>query len=201
MRFRLSHLRALLPIVGGLLLTACETPPGATAGAQTDTTPAATSPATNAAASGQGAASAQAQAQEGAALGVFVADTTEQEGWHVVTVGENTLYLYPEAVLTRDFLTGVQAGANQQGEGLLALALSPDGQSRLTQATTQFPNKRLALVVGQTLLAVPAYTTPVSQEQLVFAVGTEENASAAARAIAGVTDDGADQGENPVNNQ
>ncbi|HCP76455.1 MAG TPA: hypothetical protein DIU11_01635, partial [Pusillimonas sp.] len=55
------------------------------------------------------------------------------------------------------------------------------------------PNKRLALVVGSTMLAAPGYTTQVSTDQLVFGVGSEANATAAARAIAGAqeTENGA----------
>jgi hypothetical protein len=40
------------------------------------------------------------------------------------------------------------------------------------------------------MLAAPAYSTPVSSDHLIFAVGTEQNATAAARAIAGVPQDG-----------
>ena len=43
------------------------------------------------------------------------------------------------------------------------------------------------------MLAAPGYTTQVSTDQLVFGVGSEANATAAARAIAGAqeTEDGA----------
>ena len=61
----------------------------------------------------------------------------------------------------------------------------PEAAQRLLQVTTQFPKKRLALVVGDTMLAAPAYGSPVKDGRLIFMVGTEANALAAARAIAG----------------
>lgn len=129
-------------------------------------------------------------------MAVLLADTIEQEGWTAVPVQAGTLYVNPQPVLTRDDLTGVQAGRGRSGEGLLALGITPEAQIRLQDATTQFPNKRLALVVGRTMLAAPSYTTPVSTDQLVFPVGSEQNAAAAARAIAG--QDAPDEAQPPA---
>src|SRR5690606_2538009 len=62
---------------------------------------------------------------QGAPVAVFLADTVQQQGWRAVQVGANsTLYLEPRPLVTRDDLTGIQAGANQQGVGLLALRLN-----------------------------------------------------------------------------
>lgn len=136
---------------------------------------------------------AQAQPQDqaqGAPVAVFLADTAAQTGWTPVNIDTGMLYVNPQPIITRDDLSGVQAGASQEGEGLLALQLNQDGIGKVTDATTQNPNKRLALVVGRTMLAAPGYTTPVTSDQLIFAVGTEQNATAAARAIAGVPQDG-----------
>ena len=131
-------------------------------------------------------------AEQGAAVAVFLADMTDQQGWRPVQVGtDTTLYLNPQPVVTREDLTGVQAGSNREGVGLLALMLSDDAKNRIQDLTTRNPNKRLALVVGTTLMAAPSYNTPVETGQLIFPVGTEENATAAARAIAGVDSTGA----------
>ncbi|MBC7204106.1 MAG: hypothetical protein H5U29_11415, partial [Pusillimonas sp.] len=59
------------------------------------------------------------------------------------------------------------------------------GRKKVESITAANPNKRLALVVGRTMLAAPGYSTQVSTDQLVFGVGSEANATAAARAIAG----------------
>src|SRR5690606_26395908 len=99
-----------------------------------------------------------------------------------------TLYVNPQPIVTRADLAGIQAGANKDGDGLVALELNDEGKNKVAQATTQNPNKRLALVLGRTMLAAPGYSTPVTSGHLVFAVGTEANATAAARAIAGVPD-------------
>lgn len=167
-----------------VMLAACQTTPTGTTAAD------AAAPATQQAtpASAQKAPESQQAREGGAPLAVFLADTQLQDGWQPVQLSEGMLYLHPEPVIVRDDLTGVQAGANKEGDGLLALELGPDGQSKITQVTTQFPNKRLALIVGQTMLAAPGYTTPVTTQNLVFVVGTEQNAMAAARAIAGVGD-------------
>jgi len=122
---------------------------------------------------------------QGASVAVFLADTTMQTGWTPVQIQSGTLYVNPQPVITRNDLTGIRAGANKQGDGLLALTLNADGKQKISNITQQNPNKRLALVVGRTMMAAPSYTTPVSAEELVFAVGTEQNATAAAQAIAG----------------
>ncbi|MFT0851365.1 hypothetical protein VRY85_11345 [Achromobacter sp. F4_2707] len=133
----------------------------------------------------------QPAAEQGAPVAVFVADMVQQEGWLEVAVGgDSKLYLSPQPVVTRADLTGVQAGADQQAQGLLALILSDEARARVQEATSRNPNKRLALVVGRTLMAAPSYTEQVNSDQLIFPVGTESNATAAARAIAGVDENG-----------
>lgn len=134
----------------------------------------------------------QDAAEHGAPVAVFLADMVEQQGWRAVPVGaDSTLYLDPRPIVTRDDLTGVQAGTNQQGVGLLALMLNDEARNRILRVTTDNPKKRLALVVGSTLMAAPNYSDPVATGQLIFPVGTEENATAAARAIAGIDETGA----------
>lgn len=166
-----------------VMLAACQTTP-------TETTVAAEAATQQAApASSQPAPERQQANEEGVPLAVFLADTELHDGWQPIQLSEGVLYLHPEPVIVREDLTGVQAGANKEGDGLLALELGENGQSKLTQVTTQYPNKRLALIVGQTMLAAPGYTIPVTIGSLVFVVGTEQNAMAAARAIAGVGDE------------
>jgi preprotein translocase subunit SecD len=112
-------------------------------------------------------------------------------GWTPVAIHSGTLYVNPQPVITRDDLSGIQAGSNKQGEGLLALQLNDAGKAKIADVTTKNPNKRLALVVGRTMMAAPSFTTPVTTGHLIFAVGTEQNATAAARAVAGVDENGA----------
>jgi preprotein translocase subunit SecD len=138
----------------------------------------------------------QAQRQ-GAPIAVFLADTATQSGWTPVAIQSGTLYVNPQPIITREDLSGIQAGSNKQGEGLLALELNESGKSKIVDITTKNPNKRLALVVGRTMMAAPGYTSPVTTGHLIFAVGTEQNATAAARAVAGVEDNGA--ATSPVN--
>ncbi|HWK70060.1 SecDF P1 head subdomain-containing protein [Pollutimonas sp. M17] len=178
--------RVLVP-ASLLLLAACQTTPGQKPVAAADQpaqsqsqAPATPAPETT----------MQAQ-QQGAPVAVYLADTTLQAGWTPVNIQSSTLYVNPAPVITRADLTGVQAGASKEGEGLLALELNEEGKRKVADTTTKNPNRRLALVVGRTMLAAPGYTTPVNSPHLIFAVGTEENATAAARAIAGVPADGA----------
>lgn len=173
-----------------LVLAACQTAPTKTesqaqapAPAQAQTEPPAEAP--------------RAQAQEqGAPVAVFLADTATQTGWTPVNIPSGTLYVNPQPLITRGDLSGVQAGTNKSGDGLLALELNEEGKRKVADMTTKNPNKRLALVVGRTMLAAPGYTTPVTTGYLIFAVGSEANATAAARAIAGVpeTDNGTPTG-------
>lgn len=171
-------------------LAACQTAPVQQGTATQSTEPALATPAP---ASTPVAPETTRPAEEhGAQVAVFLADMVQQDGWREIPVGgDSRLYLDPQPVITRDDLTGVQAGANQEGQGLLALMINDNAKARLEAFTARHPNKRLALVVGRTLMAAPLYTDPVNSGQLIFPVGTEANATAAARAIAGVDESGA----------
>lgn len=163
--------RVLVRIVaplGLVILAACQTMPA-------NETTTATKPETTLQAS-----------SKGAAVAVFLADTTPHPGWRAVKIQSGVLYVNPQPIVTREDLVGIRAGSNKEGEGLLALALNEVGHKKVMSVTAQNPNKRLALVVGRTMLAAPSYTTGVTSNQLVFGVGTEQNATAAAREIAGV---------------
>lgn len=183
--------RLLLP-ASLVLLAACQSMPGQKSTADAP----ATTPSGKTAAVPPAGTPQQAQRQ-GAPIAVFLADTAMQSGWTPVTIQSGTLYVNPQPVITRDDLSGIQAGSNKQGEGLLALQLNDSGKAKVADVTTKNPNKRLALVVGRTMMAAPGYTTPVTTGHLIFAVGTEQNATAAARAVAGVDDNGAST--SPVN--
>lgn len=184
--------RALVPF-SLLLLAACQTTQGPGSAESSSASPAstqATATGPTAPAASSAATEQQAQQAQGVPVAVYLADTKPQEGWAEVDIQSGTLYVRPEPVITREDLTGVQAGANQQGAGLLALELSEEGRQKVTRITGRYPNMRLALVVGRTMLAAPGYTTPVTSPQLIFGVGTEQNATLAARAIAGLPPDG-----------
>lgn len=171
-----------------LTLAACQTAPVQQDTATQPTDPAIAAPAAPAPVTAAPEITQQG-AEQGAPVAVFLADMVQQDGWREVPVGtDSKLYLDPQPVVTRNDLTGVQAGSNQEGHGLLALMISDDARSRLEELTTRYPNKRLALVVGRTLMAAPAYADSVNSSQLIFPVGTEANATAAARAIAGVNE-------------
>lgn len=169
------------------VLAACQTTP-----TQTDVaTPDAAAAPQTAQESAQETTPPMQQAQaDGAPVAVFLASSDAREGWQPIELDVGTLYLNPQPVILREDLTGVQAGASEEGDGLLALELGPNGQRSLVQATTDHPNMRLALIVGRTLLAAPGYNEPVTTPHLIFVVGTEQNALSAARAIAGVPADG-----------
>ena len=164
-----------------VLLAACQTMPGKKNTVATETqAPAATQPSTT-----TSPEAAPQSANQEAAVAVFLADTTIQPGWTAVKISAGTLYVNPQPVLTRVDLTGVRAGTNKEGVGLLALDLNSGGQQKVTDVTTKNPRRRLGVVVGHTMMAAPGYSMPVTASQLVFAVGTEQNATAAAQAIAG----------------
>ncbi|MGE8548573.1 hypothetical protein [Alcaligenes sp. WGS1538] len=183
----LRTLARFLAPIGLVALAACQTvqqKPADQAGSSSTT--AAQTPSTAAQAGQTGGAQPSGAQQQVAPVQVFLADTQPQSGWARVDVQPNgALYVNPRAIIVRDDLTGVQAGTNDSKEGLLALNLTPEAAQRLLQVTTQNPRKRLALVVGDTMLAAPSYSSPVKDGRLIFMVGTEANAMAAARAIAG----------------
>ena len=175
--------RALVSATLVSLLAACQTIPQQ-GGTSADNAAGATSTAP-AEANQDGAQAQQPGVGQPAPVAVLLADTVQQEGWTAVPVQEGQLFINPQPVITRDDLTGVQAGRGRDGEGLLGLMINPDARLRLKETTSQFPNKRLVLVIGRTMMAAPSYTTAVDTDQLVFPVGSEDNAAAAARAISG----------------
>lgn len=167
-----------------LLLAACQSMPakkGASASSPAQAT-ATTQPETSGATKPE---TTLRETNHGALVAVYLADTQQQAGWTEVKLKSGVLYVNPMPVITRADLSNIRAGASKEGVGLLALGLNEAGQSKILDVTTQNPNRRLALVVGHTMLSAPSYTTPITSDQLVFPVGTEQNATAAARAIAG----------------
>lgn len=176
--------RFLLPL-GFLALAACQTVPVGQGQANQNAATTAAAPAQAKVEPAKPVETVQATRQ-GAPVAVFLADTQEHAGWRPVQIQSGTIYLNPQPVLTRQDLNDVRAGTSSQGEGLLALGLTDLGKKKVQDITAANPNMRLALVVGRTMMAAPGYSAQVSTDQLVFGVGTEANATAAARAIAGV---------------
>ena len=121
--------RLLLP-ASLVILAACQSvpPKQTTAEATTPSVPAQTAPAE---------VPAQPAQRQGAPIAVFLADTVMQSGWTPVAIQSGTLYVNPQPVITRDDLSGIQAGSNKQGEGLLALQLNDAGKARITDVTTK----------------------------------------------------------------
>ncbi|CAM5181867.1 Preprotein translocase subunit SecD OS=Castellaniella defragrans OX=75697 GN=HNR28_001584 PE=4 SV=1 [Castellaniella defragrans] len=96
------------------------------------------------------------------------------------------LYVRTDALIDRHDLIGIQSATDQTGGGILVLIRSDTGFRKMRAATTAYPGLRLALVVGQTMLAAPSYTSPIHEQQLAFSVGSASNAERAARSVAGV---------------
>lgn len=124
--------------------------------------------------------------QMAAPMLVFLADVQPHNDWAEVQIDStNTLYMEPNAFLTREDLSSIEAGSAETGEGLLALTLTESATQRLSTITAQNLGKRLALVVDGTLLAIPGFSEPITEGRLIFMVGTKENAIIAAQIIAG----------------
>lgn len=169
-------------VVGGLvlMLAACQPlPVKPSQGLQTTEAPRPTQPSQ--------AIQADRQALD---LRVFLASVTPTPGWVPVNLNpQGVLYVMTEPVITRHDLIGIQSAVdNKSGDGILIVALSDTGFTKIRAATAAHPGLRLALVVGKTMLAAPGYAAPISEKQLAFRVGSRENADKAARAVAGVGD-------------
>lgn len=180
-----------LAAISVLALVACQTMPQDAAPAieapakTTEQQPTTTAPSTP---TRQGAGTTDQQVEYSSMM-VFLADFEPVNDWAAVVLDEETtLYLQPEPSFTRNDLMSVETYASESGEGLLALVLTDVARQRLQSLTTNNPGRRLALAVDGTLLAVPRYSEPLTNGQLVFMVGTIENARRAAEIIA--ADDG-----------
>ncbi|MGB6241111.1 MAG: hypothetical protein WBF69_01385 [Castellaniella sp.] len=125
--------------------------------------------------------------REAADLRVFLADTRSHPGWTPVPLKPSgLLYVRTDAIIDRSDLMGVQSATDQAGGGVLVLILKDEGLAKIRAATAANPGLRLALVVGQIMLAAPAYAAPIQEQQLAFGVGSAHNADVAARSVAGV---------------
>lgn len=176
-----------------LTLAACQTAPVQQRTATPTTAPAAAAPTAPAPVTPE---VTQHAAEQGTKVAVFLADTAQQRGWLEIPIkiyaGQDTkLYLNPQPIIERIDLMGVQGGATNSGIGLLGLMLNDEAAHRLKEAGDSNPGKLLALVVGRTLMSARPYDESDGGGQLIFEVGTEANAMAAARAIAGVDETGA----------
>ncbi len=119
-------------------------------------------------------------------LQIFLADTKPQLDWSPVRLKPaGLLFVRPDPLINRGDLMGIQSAAGEDDAGVLVLFLTEAGLAKLRSVTSSNPGKRLALVVGQELLAAPAYAAPIVQQQLAFKVGSQRDAQRAARAVAG----------------
>lgn len=183
-------------IVGVILaVSGCQTPPQGSSPATTDTQRAPAQSSQGLAQVGQGAPLARTTDErqvietnaQAADLRIFLADTQPRPGWVEISLKPSgVLHVNTAPVITRADLIGIQSGTDQAGGGVLVLALSDEGLRKLHAATAANPGLRLALVVGQTMLAAPGYASPIRERQLAFGVGSRRNAEIAARAVAGV---------------
>lgn len=118
-------------------------------------------------------------------ISIFVADINPREGWIAVPVKDGTLYINSEPALRLNDMLGIQPGNNDQGEGLLAVDITNTARIALASITTTYSNLRLALIVGQTLVAAPSYMSPVDSPRLIFPVGSPQDAERLVRVVAG----------------
>ncbi len=184
-------------VVGVMLAVAgCQAPSGgASAPSATDTRQAPAAPQQGLSQADQAASLARTTDErraietnaQAAELRVFLADTQPRPAWVEISLKPSgVLYVNTAPVITRSDLIAIQSGSDQAGGGVLVLALSDEGLRKLHAATAAHPGLRLALVVGQTMLAAPGYAAPIRERQLAFGVGSRRNAEIAARAVAGI---------------
>ena len=177
--------RTMMVALALLALAGCQSLPGASQGLQGDVSGTVASPGDRVAHAGpRRVITADREAQE---LRVFLADTRPHAGWAPVHLKPSgILYVRTDALIDRSDLIGIQSATDQSGGGILVLILGDSGFRKLRQATVAHPGLRLALVVGQIMLAAPAYAAPIRERQLAFSVGSASNAEQAARSVAGV---------------
>lgn len=191
MKLSRTYGRVAMPF-GFALLAACQTAPVDRTAANENTTTAAPAVAAPTAVPDSAAHSAPTAVQathQGAPVAIFLAARQIQPGWTPVPAPSGTLYVNPQPFLTRNDLSEVKAGGTDQGQGWLVLGLNPAGAEKARGITSQNPGKGLALVIGRTMMPLMIYNAPITDGRLVFYISNQENAVAAARAIAGVKPD------------
>lgn len=180
-------LRVGLLVLLASALAACQTLPGARTGASAGGSSSVTGDLGDSKPARADPVRTVSPNREASDLRVFLADTRPHPGWTPVTLKPSgLLYVRTDAIIGRDDLMGIQSATDQAGGGVLVLILKDEGLSKLRAATSANPGMRLALVVGQMMLAAPAYASPIREQKLAFGVGSAHNADVAARSVAGV---------------
>ena len=181
------HRPTLAIILAAATLTGCKTTepalrpdpaPPTVAGSQT--APATTHPVTPA------MRPARAQTQVPSVL-FRLAQTEPAQGLSEVKLSDGSLWIQPQAVLSRADLSGVEPLQTQQGQALVRFHFNPIGARKLAEISRRFEGKLLVLTINNQLAAAPRLGEPLTDGVMVIPVTSPQQAVAIAQTIAGTS--------------
>lgn len=108
-----------------------------------------------------------------------IASTSPTAGWKPMTLaaGDSTFYVSDSSIISDADIAELTSSKTDNGL-LLAIQLTPEGASRLEQATSSHINDRLAVIVASRFVNAPVIASPVgSGGQLTVALPLSGEAS------------------------
>ncbi|MGC3963035.1 MAG: hypothetical protein QM803_06790 [Rhodocyclaceae bacterium] len=137
----------------------------------------------------QKAATAQApqaaQVVKAEPLYILMTSPKEVKGWDRTTIGQDTVYINPKPLLGSADLTNIDPLANKDGQGFIGLYFNDAGKTKLADVSRANSGQRIAVVVGQDIVALPLLKDPLNDGFMMFGVVSPQAAQIIAHKVAG----------------
>lgn len=148
------------------------------------TVPAA-SPSATAGQAAQQPTPAAASQQQAAPVSFFLAQSEKEQGLNELKLKDGSLWYLPQAVLVRGDLTRVTPLQEKDGKGVVRFDFNSAGAKKLADLSQRFQGKRLVLVVGREVVAIPQIAGRMNDGTMFIVVSSPAQAQAITRAVAG----------------
>jgi preprotein translocase subunit SecD len=119
-------------------------------------------------------------------LYIHVSSPTPLRGWDKAVVAQDTLYIDPLPAITSQDLTHIDPMANDKNQGFIGLYFNDAGKAKLLKMSTQHKGKRVAVLLGDQIVAAPQLADPLSDGVMIFGVVSPQAAQIIAHAVAGL---------------
>lgn len=123
--------------------------------------------------------------QQAAPVSFFLAQPEKDQGLRELKLKDGSLWVLPQPVLVRNDLTRVTPLEAKDGKGVVRFDFNPAGAKKLADLSQRFQGKRLVLVVGHEIIAIPQIAGRMNDGTMFIVVPSAAQAQAITRAIAG----------------
>lgn len=116
-------------------------------------------------------------------VGFRLAQDRTAPGLSALPIGDRTLWVLPQAVLTRSDLAGVAPVQDAEGRAYVRFEFTPTGAQRLAQVSRASRGASLVINVGDTVVAAPRIGDPITQGVLNLPVADTRTAQTIVQAV------------------